>query len=336
VSGTRIADPRTGIPFGPGTIEFLLRVRELDIGAPAAPREGTLGALIASSPEFTELAPRTRADYERVLGWIVDSPLAELVLEELNAPRTVKLRDKAFRAHGRRFANYVLQLVSRLCNWGKPRGWITVNPVYDGDGIEKIRRPHGMPRANRKWRDHEFEAVFSAAPISIQLALAHGRFGGMREADAIALPWSAYDGATIIWHQQKTGAEVFVPVIGRYKRVVDAAAKAKKSPIMVTGARGNPFQGTDGFRSVLFKLIKNLEAANKVAPGLTFHGLRHIRTTEPADAGGDRRGIAAALGHETEAMSAHYTAGADKRQAARATVLKLERGRRRKLGRKKG
>lgn len=331
-SGTRVADPRTGLALEPGTVEFLLRVRELDGTAPAAPRDGTLAGLIAAyraSPEFRDnLAPRTQADYERILGWMIDSPLAELALDEITAALAIRIRDKAKRAHGRRFANYTLDVLSILCNWGIPREWTRRNPVRDGTGVPKIRRPHGMAKANRTWHEREFETVFAAAPAGLQLALALGRWGGLRVSDVIVVPWSAYDGTAIVWQQQKTGRDVYVPVRGRFKRVLDGATK--QSPVIVTGTRGRPFQGTDGFRANLYKLIAGLEANGKVGPGLTFHGLRHTRGTELADGGATQRGIQAALGHTTDAATRVYTAEADSRRAATAAVLELERKPRRR------
>jgi hypothetical protein len=38
-------------------------------------------------------------------------------------PRSSKLRDKAAKAKGRRFGNYVLQVVRLVLEWGKERGW---------------------------------------------------------------------------------------------------------------------------------------------------------------------------------------------------------------------
>jgi hypothetical protein len=72
----------------------------------APPKPGTLGALMlayGSSPEFLGLAPRTRADYEAVFGWVAD--LAERPVAVFDAPTLHKLHDRAFENRKRRFVN---------------------------------------------------------------------------------------------------------------------------------------------------------------------------------------------------------------------------------------
>src|SRR5437868_14597793 len=69
----------TRLPGEPGTTAFMDRLRELQDGLakPKNPLPGTVGALIReyrSSPEFTSLADRTRADYLRVFDYL--KPLA--------------------------------------------------------------------------------------------------------------------------------------------------------------------------------------------------------------------------------------------------------------------
>jgi integrase len=73
------------------------------------------------------------------------------------------------------------------------------------------------------------------------------------------------------------------------------------------------------------RLILRLERARKITPGPTLHGRRHTLGDELANLGADPRMIQAVLGHRSMAASLHYSAGADRRRAASATVELLEK-----------
>ena len=81
---------------------------------------------------------------------------------------------------------------------------------------------------------------------------------------------------------------------------------------------------SDGFKTSFFKFIRNLEKEGVVAPGLTFHGLRHTVATELRELGFDRRLIADMLGQRTESMALHYSQGADLQEKLRPAVEKME------------
>src|SRR5258708_39879416 len=70
----RPSKTRLTAPFG--SSEFVAELERLSRNSEACAEKaqaGTLGALIAeyrASPEFTELAPRTRADYQKVFDYL--------------------------------------------------------------------------------------------------------------------------------------------------------------------------------------------------------------------------------------------------------------------------
>jgi hypothetical protein len=95
-------------PFG--SAEFFAecaRIAELTKTL-APPKPGTLGLLITeyrSSAEFLNLAPRTRADYQRCLDYL--KPIGDTPLTSFDRGLVARIRDKVASKHGRRFANYV-------------------------------------------------------------------------------------------------------------------------------------------------------------------------------------------------------------------------------------
>ena len=84
-----------------------------------APKPGSLGLLIAAyrgDSIFADLAPRTRADYQRVFDYL--KPIADTALVKFDRPLIVRIRDKAASNHGRRQGNYVKAVLSLLFAWG--------------------------------------------------------------------------------------------------------------------------------------------------------------------------------------------------------------------------
>jgi len=236
------------------------------------------------------------------------------------------VRDKAFGKRKRRFANYVLQVLSRLFNWGRSRGLAEDNPAAD---VETIRRPRDARTVNRRWSDAEFKTVMEAASEGMRIAIGLGGYIGFREGDAITVAWSRYDGLAFEVSQGKTGAPLWVPVHREFKTLLDAWKSRRSSPIIVVGAKGRPYTQT-GFQTMFFGLLRRLRSEGKIGEGLSFHGLRHTVGNRLAEAGCAPATIAAMLGQRTTAMAEHYSRAADRKHLVRAAVSKLERNGRQK------
>lgn len=316
---------RTGLrlPGEPGTTIFGDALAAAESGA-AGPDgiPGTLGGVIAAyraAPEFTGLRDRTRADYQKVFDYL--KPLGVLPIGEVDRPFLYEVRDKAFKARKRRFANYVTQVLSRVFNWAKRRGMADDNPAGD---VEPIRRPKDAPTVNRAWTDDELATVLGAAPPELRVAVALGAYLGFRVGDVLRLTWTAYDGLAFQIRQGKTGEELWVPVHRDLKTILDAHRERRRSPVIVIGAKGKPFT-ISGFQTRFFGLLKRLKDEGKVAAGLSFHGLRHTVGRKLGEAGCNARTIADMLGQKTTAMGEHYSRHADRRHLVREAVTALER-----------
>jgi integrase len=319
-SGRRIEAPH-------GTLAFADEVRQLDQRvrpkqqADSRARAGTFGELVnayRTSPEFTGLAERTKKDYQRILNYL--KPLHDIHLSAFDAAQIWAIRDKANAKHKRRFANYVLQVLSRLFSWGGKRGMMVGNPAAS---VEHVRRPRDARKVNRAWREAEVNAVLEAAPPALRVPIAIGLYTGLREGDVIRITWAAYDGEAFETRQGKTGAPIWIPAHKRLREILDVAPRDGSTQIVV-GSRGRPFT-ENGFQSRFFKFIRKLAAAGTVGTGLTFHGLRHTAGKMMADVGCDTGTIAAVLGHADEKMAAHYSKEADQRRRAKVAMGKLER-----------
>jgi hypothetical protein len=137
---------RTGVAVKAviGSAEFLAECAAIIAKDAAKPAPGTLGLLIAdyrASQVFSDLAPRTRVDYQRIFDYL--HAIDGTILGHFNRPLVVKIRDKAAASKGRRFGNYVKAVLSILFKWGCERGYLAENPA---SAISNMRRPRVCPR----------------------------------------------------------------------------------------------------------------------------------------------------------------------------------------------
>lgn len=321
-----------------GTQAFLTEVNTLRTNArtkdAAENLKGKLGGLILAfkiSPEWEALAPRTRADYQKIFDWLDEEKMREAAVAEIEPVHVLRLRDRAFRKKKRRFANYVVQLLSRLFTWGQPRQWNTSNPAA---GVEKIARPRGTPKVNRRWHPEEYTAVMAAAEPHLKLPIGLAYFTGLREGDVIRLTWEAYRNGSIALTLGKGDIPHRVHAATELRNLLAEAKAANskrkvQSTTIVTGKRGRAYEGESGFRANFFKLIRKLKEEEKVAPGLTFHGLRTTLMTELAEAGEDTFGIRSVSGQKSDASVKPYIEEANRTVRGKAAVTRLERHRKR-------
>ena len=328
-----------------GTAAFAAEVARLDQRAKdMAPRDGSLKALIIAyraSPEFTNLAPRTRSDYDKVFDYL--SPMSDMPVLEIDAAFVYGLRDKVYKKRKRRFANYVVQVMRLLLAWGKPRKFVVNN---EAESVKAIPRPKKMARANRPWDDDEREVVLAEAPIELRVMIAVAMFAGLRESDACALPKLAYDGHRFETIAAKNNEPLWIPAHFRLRAILDEAAVARKDrlrqrarrrkvlpidpPTLAVTSRGRSWTDS-GFRASFFSLIRSLVKEGKVRPGLTFHGMRHTLGKLVIEAGGAKEDVAMILGDRSMAMSEFYSREHEKNGRVSATMLKLEQTERGKM-----
>jgi integrase len=305
-----------------GSTEFFAecaRIAGLTKAADPA-KAGTLGRLIIeyrSSPAFADLAPRTRADYQRCLGYL--APIADTALAKFDRGLVVRIRDKATARHGRRFGNYVKAVLSIVFAWGAERGYVCSNPA---ENVKNVRRQKDAPEANRPWADEEREAVLEAAPPHMQSAIALMMFTGLGPKDALRLPRTFYKAGEIATRRSKTGEPVFWPAPSALRAILDAAPK-HDAVTLCANSNGLPWTD-DGFRASWRKVRIALEQQGRVSPSLTLYGLRHTVAVILREAGADERTIADALGQKTIEMARHYAKGADLKRKMRGVVASFD------------
>lgn len=316
-SGVRLTPPHE-----PGSAAFLAAYQAAEESlakVPQARSAHSLGAAIDAyldSPEFKRLRDRTKDDYRHKLEWL--KPIEAMPLKSVDSTFVYALRDKAFKAHKRRFANYVLSVIKVVLERATALGMISSNPAK---GVRNIRKGTNEPEANVGWTEEEVAAIMSAASPVLRGPIAMAYHFGLRQGDILALsPLSIRDGL-LTCKTSKTGGVVALPVPPALQAVLDEMPKHDAITLFANseGLRWTP----DGFRTSFFKLRNRLAEAGIIRKELTFHGLRTTFSQRAAVAGIDDQKIADAMAHKDVETTRGYIREVRKRANQTAVILTL-------------
>ncbi|MFH5927219.1 site-specific integrase [Roseomonas xinghualingensis] len=303
----------------PGSPEFLAAYQEAHANCvdsqlgpkPTKPQGKTLAVLIASyraSPEWKELKPATRKDYEKGLVPL-ETAFGHLPVVGLKRPHVLQIRNRF--AEKPRSANRIVTTLSILLTHAVDLGWREDNPAF------RPKRLKTTGEGYRDWTEDEIRQFLAANPdwnLRLLLALCTGQRG----EDQIAMTWDAYDGTAVEVVQGKTGAKVWVPCHPALRALLDAAKAVRgEATHILTRQDGEPYK-IDHFRHVVGAAIRN--AGLK---GVVWHGLRTTAATWLAEAGCTDEEIMAITGHKTTQMVRHYTRRANRKRLATAAIGKM-------------
>ena len=284
----------------PGTPEFVASYNEAVSRKVVTPKGSLLSILNAyqDTPNFNDLAPRTRADYKKQIKRI-EAEFADFPLSAITDRRTrgefMAWRDK-LAVTSRRQADYAFAVLALILAWAFDRGLVLSNPC------ERSGKVYRSKRVENIWTADDEAAFMAKAPEHLRLALMLALWTGQRQGDLLRLPWSAYDGTVIRLRQGKTGARVTIPVGEPLKAFLDATKK--RAVTILTTADGNSWTES-GFRASWRTACKRAGVS-----GVTFHDLRGTAVTRLALANCSEAEIATLTGHSLRDIGAildtHY------------------------------
>lgn len=279
--------------------------------APAVAVAGTLGGMLTSykgSPRFTDLAPRTRSDYQKCMDHL--KLIEGTPIPLMNTSFMAKLRDRTKPAKGAGFTNHMLAMLSSAFEHGKEYGLAETNPVA---GLSKAKMAPDRRKPNRPWTTEERVNVIALAWPQLKLPLLLARTWGLRRGDIVSLPRSAYRNGWLEFRAGKNDALIRLPVTGQLKVEMDAAmenAPNGDATVLCLNTRGKPWTA-NGLSVQLDKLLRDCRKRGVMGPGGSLHGLRHSLAAELKAAGYDKEQRKLVLGHDTDEMAEHYAASAD-------------------------
>jgi integrase len=190
---------------------------------------------------------------------------------------------------------------------------VTIRQRKDNPAIGVTRRKIRTP-GYRTWEEVEIAAYRARHPLGTRARLAIELLvnTGQRRGDVIRMGRQHLRDGVLYVRQEKTGAEVFVPILPPLQAALNALPASNMTFLVTT--HGKPYTAA-GFGN-WFRECCN-EAGLK---GLSAHGLRKATCRRLAEAGRSASEIAAITGHRTLRMVQRYTEAADRRRMAKAAM----------------
>jgi hypothetical protein len=205
--------------------------------------------------------------------------------------------------------------LSRLLDWGIPRGYCEVNAV------EKTEKP-ADGGTYEPWPVWAFEWFFKHARVGLHLPVFSALFTGQRISDVVKM-LRPRDGVTEMpIRAQKTGAEVPVQIHSEYRAIIGATGQTH--PMLHLREDGDPWS-YEGLKTAwqremdrdVFKRFRNER--------IVFHGLRKNAVNSLLEAGCSEAQVGAIV-KMSPAMVRHYSKRVNNFRLARGAMQEFEAG----------
>lgn len=302
----------------PGTDEFRVELEACRSDAALTPMGsdrraeiGTIAALITlyyGTPAFTGLAASSKKTYRSTL---------ERFKEAHGSKRVASLERRHIKAiigamaSKPAAANKLLDKLKLLMSLAVDEGWRKDDPTLGVRGFSQ--KTEGF----HTWSEEEIEIYERRHPVgsTARLALALMLYTGQRRSDAVKMGMQHLDGSRIKVTQQKTGAQLSIPVHPDLEEILSVVPRDRFTFIVTE--RGRPFSAA-GFGN---KMRDWCDQA-----GLTHcsaHGLRKAAARRLAEAGCTNQQIKAITGHTTDSEVARYTAAANQQILADQAIAAI-------------
>ncbi len=278
-------------------------------------KPGTVEEAVArylNSGVFTAAAPSTqrlrRAILERFRVEHGEKRIGKLQPEHV-ARILSKLRPHAQRN--------MIKTLRGLMAFALVEGLVAIDPTV-GAKLARAKDTGGFPT----WPLESIERYRAAHKLGTQARLALELLYGtiQRRGDIVKLGPQHVLNGTLSLRQQKTGADVDIPILPELQFAIDAMPKGGHLAFLVT-EHGKPFTAA-GFG----KWFREMCAQASIAKNLSAHGLRKAGATRLADHGCSHHEIMAWGGWITMKEVQRYTRAANRKRLAKQAAEKLETG----------
>lgn len=266
-----------------------------------------------ASPAYRGLAPSTRVVYDRMLDRI----------DEQYGPSTFAgIQRRHIVAHRDQYADTPGAANNLVTAWGALFSWAVDAGLAPSSPVARIKRL--VLGEHRRWADVEVDRALASASEHVRRAILLLLYTGQRRGDAVAMTWSAFDGAGITVRPEKLRRKrqtLYIPVHATLRAELAAWRSEPTAAVTIlTNSRGKPWTG-----NALQKAIRaHLDRIG--LHDLCPHGLRKAAASRLAEAGCTAFEVAAITGHMSLTEVERYTRAASQREIARAAVVKLEQG----------
>ena len=310
------------VPLGgePGTTEFLREYQAaFDGGSFKVDRTaaGTFARIIADycrSSAFTNLKPSSRKLYRLVLDRIGERHGHRLARDARRSD--VRKMIEEIGAAKPAMANITRAVLRLLMQFAVDTELRLDNPVSGLKGYRTGTR--------HTWTDAELLQFEQHWPLGTRERLCFSLllYTGQRAGDVVKMRLSDLGDGLIRVVQEKTGAELSIPLHPALIAAIKAAAA--RGVTLIGDGNGRPIK-----RATLTLLMKKAVLLAGLPTHCVPHGLRKAMMRRLAESGSSAKEIAAISGHRTLKEIERYTAAADQARLSKAAIAKLKSNKRR-------
>lgn len=310
---------RGPLPGLPGSDEFMAAYRGFLANQPVKISQngsGTFGRLITDyygSRPFLNLKASSRQIYRYVL-----EPLAKVhghrLVKDMPAKKVAKIiQDIGTKKPG--MANLTKSVLQKMMKYAVKEGWRDDNPVL---GIEPYKRG-----THHTWTEGELKTFEARWPLGTRQRLAYALllYTGQRVGDVARMTRADIVDGLLHVIQQKTGAELYLPILPELEQAMKAYPANGLS--LIGNENGKPLT-RPGLSDLMARAIDGAELPAKCVS----HGLRKAAMRRLAEHDATDKQIAAVSGHKTLREVERYTAAADQKRLAKSGMDKI-RGKKR-------
>jgi integrase len=245
---------------------------------------------------------------------------AELDLSAVTRKMITEFRNQVAQKASATTTNHDLKAIKLIFRSAKRDGYIIENP---GEFVESVRRKISDD-ARRPFTVPEIRRVIEVADKEWKSLVQFGLYTGQRLADLATLRWDNIDlgRKEIRIKTRKTGKRLAIPIAPPLKTHIESLPAAREGYLHPKAAAKVTSQKRSGTLSNQFADLLAQAGLRDKAPhrskgkgrdakrssnGLSFHALRHTAVSLLKDAGIPEAVVMELVGHDSEAMSAHYT-----------------------------
>jgi enterobacteria phage integrase len=312
----RRGSTRGPLPGDVGSSEFMAAYQSYLSDQPAVTTtkaSGSFGLLITEyygSRPFLNLKPSSRKIYRYVL-----EPLAKAhghrLVRDMRADKVSKIiQDIGETKPG--MANLTKSVLQKMMKYAVKMKWRADNPVL---GLEPFKRG-----THHTWNEGELKTFEAKWPLGTRQRLAYALllYTGQRVGDVAKMNRADIVDGELHVIQQKTGAELYLPIVPELEQAMRAYP-----------ARGLSLIGADDGRPMtragLSQMMRSAIKEAGLPAKCVSHGLRKAAMRRLAEGGKTEKQIAAVSGHKTLREVERYTAAADQRRLAQDALRTKKR-----------
>lgn len=257
-----------------------------------------------------EVSAKSAGRYKSIMLEVLDR-IAVKRLDEITVAHVQRMLDHWCAVHSATNANFKLKIVRVALNEAWRDGLVPENVAAK---VRAVKTRKGSPR--RPFTEGEIATLLASCDAEWRAVVLMALYTGQRLNDVAVMRWQDIEGGVLRIVTAKTDRPMTIPIM---PAVIDALPERQSEALFPRLAMLSPMARSHAFRGVLERAGLVSERPTWTGPvgdgrkvlrnvsDLTFHCLRHTTNSWLKRAGIADGIVMAIVGHDSKAMSAHYT-----------------------------